>query len=178
VPRLGLVIASTRPGRVGLPVANWVAGVVREHGAFDLDVLDLAEFALPLLDEPNHPRLHRYTKHHTLAWSAQIDACDAFVFVLPEYNHGITAPLKNAIDYLHEEWAYKPVGLVSYGGVAGGTRAAQMVKQVVLAVRMVPVFETVPIASRSEPEPGTRSALRCRPGVPHITVKSRIPTAA
>lgn len=145
LPRLGLVIASTRPGRVGLPVAEWFASIAREHGAFEIEVLDLAEIALPFMDEPNHPRLHRYTQPHTFAWSAQVEACDAFVFVMPEYNYGINAPLKNAIDYLNQEWHYKPVGFVSYGAVAAGTRAAQMVRQIVTAVRMVPVVETVSI---------------------------------
>lgn len=145
MPRLGLIIASTRPGRVGLPVAEWIQTVVREHGAFELDVLDLAEIALPLMDEPNHPRLQRYTNPHTVAWSARVDECDAFVLVMPEYNYGFTAPLKNAIDYLHNEWKYKPVGLVSYGGIAAGTRAAQMIKLVLTTLRMVPLFEAVSI---------------------------------
>jgi NAD(P)H-dependent FMN reductase len=143
VPRLGLVIASTRPGRVGLPVAEWFARIVLEHGRFELDVLDLAEIALPFLDEPNHPRLRRYIQPHTFAWSAQVEACDAFVFVMPEYNYGFNAPLKNAIDYLNEEWRYKPLGFVAYGGVAAGTRAVQMVKQVVTALRMMPVTDAV-----------------------------------
>jgi NAD(P)H-dependent FMN reductase len=74
-----------------------------------------------------------------------VDAADAFAFVMPEYNYGLNAPLKNAIDFLHQEWAYKPVGFVSYGGVSAGTRAVQMVKQVVTALRMTPVFEAVSI---------------------------------
>ena len=91
-----------------------------QHGGFEIDFADLAEVNLPFMDEPNHPRFHRYTHQHTLDWSARVEAADAFVFVMPEYNYGFTAPLKNAIDYLHAEWAYKPVGLVSYGGVAAG----------------------------------------------------------
>jgi NAD(P)H-dependent FMN reductase len=143
LPRLGLVIASTRPGRVGLPVAEWFASIAREHGAFEIEVLDLAEIALPFLDEPNHPRLRRYTQPHTFAWSAQVEACDAFVFVMPEYNYGLNAPLKNAIDYLNHEWRYKPVGFCAYGGIAGGARAVQMVKQVITTLRMVPVVDAV-----------------------------------
>src|SRR5581483_12264670 len=126
-PALQIFIASTRPGRVGLPVAEWFRGHADAHGGFAIDLVDLATLQLPFLDEPNHPRLRRYTKQHTMDWSARVDAADAFVFVMPEYNYGFNAPLKNAIDYLHHEWQYKPVGFVSYGGVAAGTRAVQMI---------------------------------------------------
>ena len=95
------------------------------------------------MDEPNHPRLATYTKQHTLDWSARVDAADAFVFVMAEYNHSYTAPLKNALDYLLREWAYKPVGFVSYGGVAAGTRAVQAIKPTCVVMRMVPVSDAV-----------------------------------
>jgi NAD(P)H-dependent FMN reductase len=145
MPKLIAIIASTRPGRVGLPVGEWFAARAREHGGFEIEVVDLADLALPLMDEPNHPRLRQYMNAHTKAWSAQVDAADAFVLVSPEYNHGFTAPLKNAIDYLHEEWKYKPVGFVSYGGVAAGTRAMQMLKPVLAGLKMTPVVEAVNI---------------------------------
>lgn len=145
MPALHVVIASTRPGRVGLPVGEWFARAAREHGAFEVEVVDLAELSLPFMDEPNHPRLRRYTKQHTRDWSARVSAADAFAFVMPEYNYGFTAPLKNAIDYLHYEWWYKPVGLVSYGGISAGTRAAQMIKQVVTTLKMFPLPEAVSI---------------------------------
>lgn len=145
MPKLLIVIASTRPGRIGLPVANWLLERAREHGGFELEVADLAELALPLLDEPNHPRLRQYTKDHTRAWSATVEAADAFVFVTAEYNYGYPAALKNAFDYLHQEWLYKPVGFVSYGGVAAGTRSVQQLKQVVSALRRMPAGEAVSI---------------------------------
>jgi NAD(P)H-dependent FMN reductase len=145
MPRLQILIASTRPGRVGLAVGRWVEAHAREHSAFEIDVADLAEIDLPFMDEPNHPRLRDYTHQHTKDWSARVEAADAFVFVMPEYNYGFTAPLKNAIDYLHVEWHYKPVGLVSYGGISAGTRAAQMVKQVVTTLKMTPLPEAVSI---------------------------------
>src|SRR4051794_29410544 len=150
MPRLEIVIASTRPGRVGLPVARWFESEAREQGGFEVGVADLAEIALPMMDEPNHPRLRRYTHEHTRAWSERVDAAAAFVFVMPEYNYGFNAPLKNAIDYLHHEWHYKPVGFVSYGGVAAGTRAVQMIKQVVTALKMAPLFEagSIPFVAR------------------------------
>jgi NAD(P)H-dependent FMN reductase len=137
MPKLLIVIASTRPGRIGLPVANWFEERAVEHGAFELEVVDLAELALPLLDEPNHPRLRQYTKEHTQAWSRTVDSADAFVFVTAEYNYGYPAALKNAVDYLHHEWQYKPLGFVSYGGVAAGTRAVQQLKQVMTALRVM-----------------------------------------
>jgi NAD(P)H-dependent FMN reductase len=143
--RLQIIIASTRPGRVGVPVGRWFEAEARAHGAFEIDVVDLAALGLPLMNEPNHPRLRQYTHRHTEDWSARVDDADAFVFVMPEYNYGFTAPLKNAIDYLHHEWHYKPVGFVSYGGVAAGTRAVQMIKQVVSALKMTPLFEAVSI---------------------------------
>jgi NAD(P)H-dependent FMN reductase len=143
MPTLRIVIASTRPGRAGLPVATWFIEAARRHGGFGVEVTDLAELDLPFLDEPKHPRFREYVHDHTRAWSATVAASDAFVFVMPEYNFAITAPLKNAIDYLHHEWHYKPVGFVAYGGIAAGTRAVQMAKQVVTALKMFPLFEAV-----------------------------------
>jgi NAD(P)H-dependent FMN reductase len=142
---LMIIIASTRPGRVGLPVGEWFSERAREHGGFDVTVADLAEWNLPFMDEPNHPRLHEYVHEHTERWSEAVGSSDAFVFVMPEYNHGINAPLKNAIDYLHDEWSRKPVGFVSYGGVAAGTRAVQMTKQIVISLRMVPLNDAVSV---------------------------------
>jgi NAD(P)H-dependent FMN reductase len=145
LPVLQVIIASTRPGRVGVPVATWFAQRARDHGGFQVEVVDLAEANLPLFDEPNHPRLGQYEHQHTKDWSATIARGDAFVFVMPEYNYGFNAAIKNAIDYLHTEWQHKAVGFVSYGGVAAGTRAVQMLKQVVTTLKMVPVFDAVNI---------------------------------
>jgi NAD(P)H-dependent FMN reductase len=145
MPKLLTIIASTRPGRVGLPVASWFQERARAHGGFELDLADLYDVDLPLLDEPNHPRLRTYTKAHTKAWSATVDSADAVVIVTAEYNYGYPAALKNAIDYLHHEWRYKPVGFVSYGGVAAGTRAVQQLKQVVGALQLFPVATAVNI---------------------------------
>ncbi|MCL6595704.1 MAG: NAD(P)H-dependent oxidoreductase [Firmicutes bacterium] len=145
MPTLQILIASVRPGRAGLPVARWFEAEARRHGHFDLDVVDLAELRLPFMDEPHHPRLRRYVHDHTRAWSARVEAADAFAWVIPEYNYGMSAPLKNAIDYLHQEWAYKPLGFVSYGGVSAGTRAVQQVKEVVTTLKVVPLPEAVHI---------------------------------
>jgi NAD(P)H-dependent FMN reductase len=144
-PRLGIVIASTRANRGGEPVAAWAIEKARAHGGFEVEVLDLREIALPMYDEPNHPRLKQYTREETKAWSATIAALDAFVFVTPEYNHTPAPALVNALDYLLFEWQYKPVGFVSYGGVSGGLRAGQMTKPMLAALKMVPIVEAVPL---------------------------------
>ncbi len=125
MPHLQIVIASTRPGRVGDRFGRWFADEARTHGGFEVEVVDLAEVALPFFDEPHHPKLQRYQHEHTKAWSATVTRADAVVFVAPEYNHGYNAVLKNAIDFLHHEWGDKPAGFVSYGGVASGTRMVQ-----------------------------------------------------
>jgi NAD(P)H-dependent FMN reductase len=145
MPNLQIIIGSTRPGRVGLPVAQWLERHARVQGGFDVELIDLASVALPFMDEPNHPRLRQYTQQHTKNWSESVARADAFVMVTPEYNYGFSAPLKNAIDFLHHEWHYKPVGLVSYGGVSAGTRAAQMLKQVITTLKMIPLPEAVSI---------------------------------
>lgn len=141
-----VIIGSTRPGRVGKPVGDWVTGIAREHDGFDVRVTDLAELDLPMMDEAKHPRFKDYEHDHTHAWSATIEAADAFVFVVPEYNHGLTAPVKNAVDYLHNEWRHKPVGVVSYGGVAAGTRAVEQLIQVLspLGVPVLPQQVNIP----------------------------------
>jgi NAD(P)H-dependent FMN reductase len=143
MPTLQIIIASTRPGRVGEPVGQWFVQRARAHGTFDVVVTDLTELGLPFLDEPKHPRLQQYAHQHTRDWSATVAASDAFVLVTPEYNHSFNAPLKNALDFLHVEWQDKPVGFVSYGGVSGGTRSVQALKSVVSALRMMPVVAAV-----------------------------------
>lgn len=148
MPRLHIIVASTRPGRIGPTVADWFAARAKDHGGFEVTVVDLAEVNLPLLDEPEHPSAGRYTRLHTQRWSATVQAGDAFVFVTPEYNYGLPAPLKNALDFLYEEWAYKPVGFVSYGMASAGANAVQMLKQVVVALRMMPASQAVAVPLR------------------------------
>jgi NAD(P)H-dependent FMN reductase len=140
---LGIVIGSVREGRAGRSIADWFARFSESHGAFRPTVLDLREVDLPLLDEPAHPRLQQYTQPGTRRWSAAVAAQDAFVFVTPEYNFGSPPALVNALDHLYAEWHYKPVGFVSYGGVSGGLRSVQMTKQIVTALRMMPLPEAV-----------------------------------
>jgi NAD(P)H-dependent FMN reductase len=144
-PVLLIVVASTRPGRIGIHFARWFEQQALDHAGFDVRFADLAEVNLPFFDEPKHPRFGQYEHQHTKDWSATVGSADAVVLVTPEYNHGYNAVLKNAIDYLHNEWADTPIGFVSYGGVASGTRAVQQLKQVFAALRTVTVVEAVNI---------------------------------
>ncbi|MGW0807223.1 NADPH-dependent FMN reductase [Nonomuraea sp. NPDC002799] len=142
-PVLQIVVASTRPGRSGRAVADWFHGKAAASDAFQVELVDLAEVGLPFFDEPHHPRLKQYVNAHTKEWSATVDRGDAFVFVTPEYNHSFNAVLKNALDFLHHEWQHKAAGFVSYGGISGGTRAVNSLRQVVSTLKMVPVVEGV-----------------------------------
>jgi NAD(P)H-dependent FMN reductase len=142
---LKIITSTTRNGRKGITVANWITDLAKQDKRFQTELLDLAAINLPFLDEPNHPRLQQYQHEHTKKWSATIDSADAFIIVLSEYNFGFPAPIKNALDYLFNEWKHKPVAIVSYGGVSGGLRSTQMLKQVVSALNMMPLVESVAI---------------------------------
>lgn len=142
---LKIITSTTRQGRKGIFIANWITELAKQNGNFDVELLDLAEINLPFMDEPNHPRLQQYQHEHTKKWSATINEADAFIIVLSEYNFGFPAPIKNALDYLFNEWKHKPVAMVSYGGVSGGLRSTQMLKQVLTALNMMPLVESVAI---------------------------------
>lgn len=143
--RLHTIVASTRPGRVGPTVANWFHERAKAHGGFDAHLVDLADFALPIYDEPHHPKMQKYEKAHTKAWSESVKAADAYVFVTPEYNFGPTPALLNALNYVYSEWNYKPAAFVSYGGISGGIRAVQMTKQILTTLKVMPILEAVVI---------------------------------
>jgi NAD(P)H-dependent FMN reductase len=140
-----IISASTRPGRKGPAVASWILEEARNHSDWEVELLDLANINLPFLDEVHHPRLRKYEKRHTKDWSAKIEEADGFIVVTPEYNHGYPAPLKNAFDYLYQEWNYKPLTFISYGGISGGLRAVQQFKSIVTALKMTPIVEAVSI---------------------------------
>ncbi len=148
--KLHVIIASTRPGRIGLPIGNWAHAQAKAHAKFEVTLVDLKEVALPLLDEPKHPRLQQYEHAHTKAWSATIAAADAFVLVTPEYNYSTSPALLNALDFLYVEWNYKPAAFVSYGGISGGLRAVEMAKQTLTTLKVVPIVEsvTLPFAAK------------------------------
>jgi NAD(P)H-dependent FMN reductase len=136
-PVLTVIVASVRDGRKGRAVADWYAAEAEKHGGFEVRMADLKEIDLPLMTEPNHPRMKQYTQEKTWEWSRMIDGSDAFAFVMPEYNHSLVAPLSNAIDYLSQEWGYKPATIVCYGGVSGGQRAAQELRTRLVALSVV-----------------------------------------
>ena len=150
-PVLQVIIGSTRPNRVGPAIATWVAEQARAHGGFDVEIVDLVDYDLPVFNEPQHPATGVYTFEHTQRWAATIVRADAFLFVIPEYNHSFNAAIKNAIDYLFAEWRYKAAGIVSYGGASAGIRAAQALKPVLAQIKLshagdLPVsFFTTPV---------------------------------
>lgn len=143
--KLQTITCSTRPGRVGPSISNWFNALAIQQGGFDSEVVDLADFNLPVYDEPNHPRLQKYEHQHTKAWSRSVNNADAYVFVIPEYNFCPPPSFINALNFVYNEWSYKPCGFVSYGGVSGGLRSAQQAKQLVTAVKMMPMVEGVTI---------------------------------
>lgn len=143
--KLNIIVGSTRPGRVGPAIGQWVEAQARAHGQFDVELVDLASFALPLLDEPGHPALQQYANEPTKRWSASVASADAFVFVTPEYDFFAPASLVNAVQVLLKEWFYKPAGVVSYGGVSGGLRATQTLRQLLGNVNVHAIPQGVPI---------------------------------
>lgn len=144
---LNVVTCSTRPTRVGPAITKWFIDFTKANfgDTFDVVDADLAKFNLPVFDEPKHPRLGEYEHEHTKKWSACTAAADAFVFVTPEYNYGPPPAFLNALTYLSKEWQYKPAAFVSYGGVSGALRGVQMEKIVLTTMKVVPIFEAVPI---------------------------------
>jgi len=143
MPSLKTIVTSTREQRMGPSVAKWFLEQARQHGKFEVALVDLKDVNLPLLDEPNHPMKRNYQHEHTKAWSKTVAEADAFVFVMPEYNFGMPPAMLNALDYLYAEWNYKPAGFVSYGGISGGTRSVQMAKQVLTSLKIMPIPEAV-----------------------------------
>jgi NAD(P)H-dependent FMN reductase len=136
--RVGIVIGSTRPGRVGESVARWVYQIAEKRSDAEFELIDLKDYALPHLDEPLPASLGRYEQDHTRIWAEKIAAMDAFVFVTPEYNHSTSGALKNAIDFLSAEWKDKVAGFVSYGS-AGGVRAVEHLRLVMAELQVATV---------------------------------------
>jgi NAD(P)H-dependent FMN reductase len=136
--KVGIIVGSTRPGRKGRLVADWVFGLASRRDDADYELLDIADFGLPLLDEPRPPAMGEYLHEHTKRWAARIDACDAFVFVTPEYNHSTSGALKNAIDFLFREWNHKAAGFVGYGSM-NGSRAVEHLRQIMAEIMIADV---------------------------------------
>jgi NAD(P)H-dependent FMN reductase len=127
--RVAIIIGSTRPNRNGEAIARWVYEIAKRREDAEFELVDIKDFNLPLLDEPIPPSLGQYTKEHTKAWAEKIDSFDAYVFVTPEYNHGTSGALKNAIDFLYKEWNNKAAGFVGYGSSLGA-RAVESLRLV------------------------------------------------
>ena len=127
--KIAIIVGSTRPGRKALGVAEWVDQLAQKRGDAEYELVDIAEYDLPLFDEPMPPARGQYAHAHTLAWAAKIAEFDGYVFVTPEYNHSTSGALKNAIDYLYAEWRDKAAGFVGYG-ITGGIRAVEQLRLV------------------------------------------------
>jgi NAD(P)H-dependent FMN reductase len=140
--KVGIIVGSTRPGRKADAVAKWVYEIARKRTGVEFEVVDVRDFSLPLLDEPVPPSMGQYSQSHTKAWAAKIAGFDAFVFVTPEYNHGTSGALKNAIDFLFAEWNNKAAGFVSYGS-AGGVRAVEQLRLVMGEIQIADVRSQV-----------------------------------
>jgi NAD(P)H-dependent FMN reductase len=136
--RIGIILGSTRPNRIGEAVAHWVHDLAVARDDADCELVDIRDFDLPLLDEPIPPSRGKYSQPHTKKWAATIDAFDAFVFVTPEYNHSTSGALKNAIDFLYKEWNNKAAGFVSYGS-AGGVRAVEHLRLIMAELQIADV---------------------------------------
>lgn len=136
--RIAIILGSTRPGRNGEAVARWVFDYARTRSDAEYELVDIARFNLPLLDEPVPPSRHKYSKPHTIAWAEKIATFDGFVFVTPEYNHGPSGALKNALDFLYAEWNNKAASFVSYGS-SGGVRAVEQLRLVMAELQIADV---------------------------------------
>ncbi|MFJ8833156.1 NADPH-dependent FMN reductase [Micromonospora aurantiaca] len=143
---IGIILGSTRPGRVGHQVAEWVAKHGSQHDGIDVEVVDIKDYDLPLFDEPHSPLLGSYTHPHTWSWSKKIAEFDGYVFVTPEYNRSIPSALKNAIDYLYGEWNNKAAGFVSYGSSVGGARAVEHLRLITAGLQLAGVRTQVSLS--------------------------------
>lgn len=143
--RIAIILGSTRPGRRTEPVARWVLDHAQQRGDAEYELVDIAEFDLPLLDEPVPPSQHKYSKDHTKRWSEKIASFDGYVFVTPEYNHSTSGALKNAIDFLYSEWNNKAAGFVSFGS-SGGTRAVEHLRLIMGELQIADVRSQVALS--------------------------------
>jgi len=164
--RIAIIIGSTRPGRKGEAVAKWAYDVARKRTDAEFELVDIAQFNLPLLDEPMPAMFGQYSHEHTRVWSAKIASFDGYVFVTPEYNHATCGALKNAIDFLHGEWINKAAGFIGYGG-ASGARAVENLRLIMAELQVATVRAQVGLSmftdfenfSVFKPNPGQEKAV-------------------
>jgi NAD(P)H-dependent FMN reductase len=163
MPRIGIILGSTRPNRNGEQVAKWVLQVASQREDAEFELVDLRDYPLPHLDEPLPPSLGQYQNEHTKRWADTIASCDGFIMITPEYNHSTSGVLKNALDYLYAEWNNKAAGFVSYG-FAGGARAAEHLRQICGELQIADVRQQVTLSLPADFEnytifkPGDRNA--------------------
>ncbi|MEU6546713.1 NAD(P)H-dependent oxidoreductase [Streptomyces sp. NPDC046859] len=138
MPKIGIILGSTRPGRNGEAVARWVLDIASKRSDAEFELVDLLDYKLPHLDEQLPPSMGQYSQPHTQEWARKIAGFDGFVFVTPEYNHSTSGVLKNAIDYLYAEWNNKAAGFVSYGAM-GGARAVEHLRLIAGELQMADV---------------------------------------
>lgn len=143
--KIAIILGSTRPGRNGKAVADWVLQEALGRTDAEFELIDLIDYPLPHLDEPVPPSLNQYQNDHTKQWAAKIGSFDGFVFVTPEYNHSTSGVLKNAIDYLFAEWNNKACGFVSYGSV-GGVRAVEHLRLIAGELQLADVRNQVTLS--------------------------------
>jgi NAD(P)H-dependent FMN reductase len=142
--KIGIILGSTRQGRISPAIAEWVAAGIAKHSELSAEMLDLEVINLPFFNEPTIPSVAPGTSEAAIAWAAKISSLDAFVILTSEYNAGYPAPLKNALDYLKTEWANRPIFVVSYG-FSGGSSAAHQLNEVLTRIGTVQVEPSIAI---------------------------------
>ena len=147
--KIAIILGSTRPGRNGEAVANWVLERAAARTNAKYELVDLADYPLPHLDEPMPPSMGQYARDHTKEWAAKIATYDGFIFVTPEYNHSTSGVLKNAIDYLAAEWNNKAAAFVSYGAL-GGARAIEHLRAICSELQMAHVRQQLSFSLYSD----------------------------
>lgn len=153
-PKIGIICGSTRPGRIGGDIAQWVYASLKDHSAADVELIDIADFNLPVLDEADFAATGNYAHDHTKAWSAAVAHLDGFIFVTPEYNHSTSGALKNALDYLYNEFCHKAAGFVSYG-YTDGLRAVEHLRLILANFNVATVRSQVGVSLGADVTDGT-----------------------
>lgn len=143
--KIQIILGSTREGRAGAKVGQWVKKLAEARPDFASEYVDLKDWGLPFLTDPMPPSMGKYASELTQKWSKKISEADGYIFITPEYNHGYSPVLKNALDHIYKEWNNKPAAFVSYGGGAGGARAVEQLREVAIELQMAPIREQVAI---------------------------------
>lgn len=136
--KIGIITGSTRPGRNNEQVARWVLDIAKKRSDAEFELVDIAEYNLPLLDEAAPASMGQYSQPHTIAWSKKVAELDGYVFVTPEYNHSTSGALKNALDFVYNEWNNKAAGFVGYGSM-NGARAVEHLRGIMAELQIADV---------------------------------------